>query len=243
MNKGIAVVTGGTRGLGRSISREMVKKGYDVIALYNKNHEAAQKFQAELKHENLAIRIYPVDISDQEQVKQFKSQLQDWGELKVLIHAASRDFHVEPFQSWSTQKIDELFKTNVIGAVNLFQSCFGLLKKTKKPLVISILSSVIQPSLNADFPKGFSGYIVVKSALEALMQSLAREWQKNNISMMNVYAPALATGVFETWPDVMQQMLSAQNKPADPDLIAAQIVNKIENFEFSELGRVYELTF
>ena len=62
MNK-IIIVTGASRGIGREIAKELARKGYTVIANYNKSENQAQELKEELEKENIKIDIFKADIS------------------------------------------------------------------------------------------------------------------------------------------------------------------------------------
>ena len=80
----VAVVTGGTRGIGAAISKELKQKGYRVAASYAGNDEAAQKFQAET-----GIPVYKFDVGDFEACKTAMTQIEaDLGPVDVLVNNA-----------------------------------------------------------------------------------------------------------------------------------------------------------
>jgi acetoacetyl-CoA reductase len=80
----VAVVTGGTRGIGEAISRALKSKGYRVAASYAGNDEAAQKFSADT-----GIPVYKFDVSDFEACKAAMAQIEkDVGPVDVLVNNA-----------------------------------------------------------------------------------------------------------------------------------------------------------
>ena len=69
MNK-VIIVTGASRGIGKEIAKGLSKKGYQVIANYNKSEEQAIKLKEELKKENINIDIFKADVSKRKEAEE-----------------------------------------------------------------------------------------------------------------------------------------------------------------------------
>ncbi len=110
----VALVTGGTRGIGAAISVELKKKGFRVAANYAGNDEAAQKFQAES-----GIPVYKWSVADFDACSAGVAKVEaDIGPVDVLVNNAgiTRDgmFHRMNKQQW-----DEVINTNLSGLFNM----------------------------------------------------------------------------------------------------------------------------
>ena len=80
----VAVVTGGTRGIGKAVSVDLKDAGYCVAAIYGTDHEAAKKFS-----EESGINSYQVDVSDFEACQKGVAQIEaDLGPVEVLVNNA-----------------------------------------------------------------------------------------------------------------------------------------------------------
>ena len=64
------IVTGGSRGIGAAIVKELASSGYNVVLNYNKSEEAAKNIQKELKEININIEIFKADVSKRDEVKE-----------------------------------------------------------------------------------------------------------------------------------------------------------------------------
>ena len=69
MKEKIAIVTGGSRGIGKAIVESLARKGIKVIANYNKSEEKAKQLKEQLNKENISIDIFKADVSKRDEVK------------------------------------------------------------------------------------------------------------------------------------------------------------------------------
>ena len=63
------IVTGGSRGIGAAIVKELAKEKYNIVLNYNNSEEAAKQIQKELEEQNLKIEIFKADVSKREEVR------------------------------------------------------------------------------------------------------------------------------------------------------------------------------
>ena len=88
MNK-VIIVTGASRGIGREISRELAKKGYIIIANYNKSEKQMLELKEELEKEKIKIDIFKADVSKRKETQQLvKYAIKKYGKIDVLINNA-----------------------------------------------------------------------------------------------------------------------------------------------------------
>jgi acetoacetyl-CoA reductase len=131
----VAVVTGGTRGIGAAISKALKAAGYQVAANYGGNDEVAQKFKAET-----GIHVYKWDVSSYEAcVEGLKQVVADLGPVEVLINNAgiTRDsmFHRMKPEQWIA-----VINTNLISLFNMCRPVIEGMRERKFGRIINISS-------------------------------------------------------------------------------------------------------
>ncbi|YAF94201.1 MAG: SDR family oxidoreductase [Nodularia sp. CChRGM 3473] len=186
-NQKVAVVTGGNRGLGLEASRQLAKKGYQVVLTSRdeaKGNAAAQQLQAE----GLDVISYPLDVtSDESSRKLAKFIRQRFGKLDVLVNNAGIYIDAQASEnSIFNAKIDTLQKTietNVYGVLRVTQALIPLMKKQNYGRVVNVSSGMGQLT---DMGGGSTGYRVSKTALNALTRIFASELKGTNILINSV---------------------------------------------------------
>lgn len=174
----VAVVTGGTRGIGAAISVAMKNKGYRVAATYAGNDSAAQKFQAET-----GIPIFKFDVGDWQACEKGVGQIvRDLGSVDILVNNAgiTRDamFHRMGKDQW-----DAVIRTNLDSVFNMTRLVFPGMRDRGFGRIVSISS--------VNGRKGQMGqvnYSAAKAGLLGFTKALAQEGAFKNVTC-NVVAP------------------------------------------------------
>lgn len=104
MNNKVALVTGGTSGIGKEIVKELIEKGCKVVTCYSTNEENAKILKEEINNENLLV--LKCDVSDEEEVINMMKQVQEkFGNLDYLVNNAGtfvdnliKDFNIDDFK-------------------------------------------------------------------------------------------------------------------------------------------------
>ncbi|MBY0461668.1 MAG: acetoacetyl-CoA reductase [Alphaproteobacteria bacterium] len=178
MKTRIALVTGGTRGIGASITLALKRKGYKVIANYHKNHEAANTFA---KQHNIEVSSF--DVGSYEECKIASDNItKNHGFIDILVHNAgiTRDSF---FHKMSPQMWQEVITTNLT-------SCFNIAQPVVIPMRENGFGRIIfLSSINA--LKGQVGqvnYCAAKAGIIGFAKALALETANKGITV-NVIAP------------------------------------------------------
>jgi len=194
----VALVTGGTRGIGHAISIALKSSGYRVVASYAGNDAAAQAFQAET-----GIPVYKFDVGNYEATEKAIQQIsKDVGPIDVLVNNAgiTRDtmFHKMTKQHW-----DEVIGTNLNGLFNVTRQVWEGMRARKFGRVINI------SSINGQ--KGQMGqvnYSASKAGDIGFTKALAQEGARAGITV-NVICPGyIATEMVKAIPqDVLDKSI------------------------------------
>ena len=184
MNK-IVIVTGASRGIGKEIAKRLAKKGYTIIANYNKSEEQILELKKELEKEGINIDTFKADVSRREEVqKLIEYTLNKYKKIDILINNAG----ISQFKEF-TQITDEdwnnMINTNLNSVFYMTQETSKNMIHNKKGCIINISSiwGVIGASCEVH-------YSVSKAGIDAMTKSLAKELGTSNIRI-NSIAPGI----------------------------------------------------
>ncbi|GEP19745.1 SDR family NAD(P)-dependent oxidoreductase [Pediococcus argentinicus] len=199
----VTLVTGGNRGMGLEISRELLQKGQRVI-IGSRNLEKGQDTVNELAQEGLKADLVQLDVTDHNSVESAAKSIQDkYGYLSVLINNAGAvfDFRQEP----SVVEMDRLhkdFEINYFGLIDVTQQLMPLLQQSKQAKIINI-SSMMGSKTEALNPESqvyqavAVGYQSAKAAANMYTVQLAKEMQKKNLNItVNAVDPGMVATEF-----------------------------------------------
>lgn len=174
----VALVTGGTRGIGAGISKELKDKGYTVIASYVSNAESAQRFEQET-----GVKTIAFDVSNFEQCeKAYQDIIQEFKKIDVLVHNAGVTAD-STLARMSQEQWDKVINTNLNSAFFLTKLVLSGMIQEKYGRLIYI------SSVNAlKGQRGQANYAATKSALIGFSKSIALEVANKGITA-NVVAP------------------------------------------------------
>ena len=182
----VAVVTGGGRGIGRSIALKLASAGVDVAILYRKRPEPAAEVKAEIEKMGRRVEAYQCDVSDQDRVHEVFSEIKEaFKRIDILVNNAGlaswgNFIHDTTFVEW-----DKIMKANIYGPYNCIREVLPLMREQKGGHIISMSSVITQVN-----PPTGGPYAVAKAGLEALTKVVANEELGNNIHV-NAVAPGL----------------------------------------------------
>lgn len=188
----IALVTGGSRGLGKNMAINLAKKGIDVVLTYNSNQQKADETVSEIQSLGQNASAFQLDTSDVSQFDGFFEKVaahlqQKTGDahFDFLINNAGTALYA-PFADTTEEQFDAVFNIHLKGVFFFTQKALRLLNDGGR--IINISSGLARFS----FP-GSSAYGSMKGAIEVLTRYLAKELGPRGIAA-NVVAPgAIAT--------------------------------------------------
>ena len=198
-----AIVTGGTRGIGESISKALKAAGYKVAAIYGGNDEAAQKFKAAT-----GISIYKWDVSSYEACSAGIKQVEaDLGPVEVLVNNAgiTRDamFHRMTPEQWNA-----VINTNLNSLFNMCRPVIEGMRSRKFGRIINISSMNGQKG-----QVGQSNYSAAKAGDLGFTKALAQENARSGITVNAVCPGYIATEMVKAVP---QEVMEKSILPAIP---------------------------
>ena len=181
----VAIVTGGTKGIGRAISLLLADEGARVVANFSRDVEAAENLMEEAKLKRLSMGLFKADVTQYEQVKEMVEEtFAQYGKIDILVNNVGlvRDNFL---MLMSDEDWDSLLRGNL---TSLFHCCKAVIRKMipqrkGKIINISSISGILGTS-------GQTNYATTKGGMIGFTKSLARELGSFNIRV-NAVAPGL----------------------------------------------------
>jgi 3-oxoacyl-[acyl-carrier protein] reductase len=179
----VALVTGGSRGIGRAIAEELARAGATVVFTYVANPTAAAEVEKAIHEAGGKARAVRCDVADHEAVEALVAEIvQEHGGLDIAVNNAgvTRD---QLILRMKPEDFDAVIATNLRGAWSVCRAVVRPMMKKRAGRIIN-LSSVVAEMGNP----GQTNYAASKGGLEALTRSLAREIGSRAITV-NAVAP------------------------------------------------------
>ena len=178
-----AIVTGGAKGIGKSIAIALAKKGCNIVINYNSSSEAAIKTANEIKELGVDALCVQANVSDSADcAKLFKEALTLTGKVDILVNNAGITRDTLALRM-SDEDFDAVIKTNLYGTFYCMREAYKLMLRAKYGRIIS-LTSVVGLHGNA----GQANYAASKAGIIGLTKSFAKELAAKNVTI-NAVAP------------------------------------------------------
>ncbi|WP_030347313.1 SDR family oxidoreductase [Streptomyces sp. NRRL S-1022] len=185
----VAVVTGGSRGIGRETVQRLAADGYAVVVGYAGNRERAEAAVEEVASAGGSALAVRADVAEEQQVAAlFEAATAEYGGVDVVVHTAGR-MYLAPIAELDLAELDALHRTNVRGTFVVAREAARRLRRGGA--LITFSTSVV----GLAFP-GYGAYSASKGAVEALTLVLARELRGRDVTVNAVAPGPTATELF-----------------------------------------------
>lgn len=193
----VALVTGGSRGIGRAIVVKLAEAGAKVAFVYHSNQAAADALVSELSGRGLEVWALQADASQKADADRVvESVLEKWGQLDILVNNAGiiRDGLIATMTSENWQAVID---NNLSSVFNFCQAATRTMMSARFGRIVNM------SSVSAEFPNaGQANYAASKAGIEGFSRCMATELAKRGVTV-NVVAP----GFIET--DMTQAVMNA----------------------------------
>ena len=192
MSTSIALITGGSRGLGKSTALKLAEQGVDVVLTYRSNTSEAAKVVAQIEQMGRRAVAHLLDVGDSKSFRDFAAVLkrtlaQTWQreQFDFLINNAGVGVHAS-FAETTEAQFDELVNVHFKGTFFLTQALLPLLADGGR--IVNISSGLARFAL-----PGYAAYAAMKGGVEVLTRYLAKELGARGISVNTVAPGAIET--------------------------------------------------
>jgi len=184
----VALITGASRGIGKSIALKFASLGADIAAVYAGNADKAAEVCEAAREMGVRAEAFQCDVSDFEAVKETVEAIKSsFGTIDILVNNAgiTRDGLI---MTMKEEAFDSVLDVNLKGSFNMIRHCVSIFVKKRGGKIINI-SSIAGVIGNA----GQANYAASKAGLIGLTKSFARE-----LASRNVCCNAIAPGFIKT---------------------------------------------
>jgi 3-oxoacyl-[acyl-carrier protein] reductase len=198
----VAVVTGGTRGIGLAIASRLAADGYDLLLTYRDDAKAAERAREELAGSGRHVEVIAADVSTADGAGMaIEGAMQQLGQLDVVVNNAgiTRDTLL---MRMSEDDWDAVLTTNLKGAFLVSKAAVRPMLRQRSGRIVNI-TSVVGQAGNV----GQANYAAAKAGLIGFTKSLAKEVGSRGITVNAVAPGFIATRLTEGLPDEMKAML------------------------------------
>jgi 3-oxoacyl-[acyl-carrier protein] reductase len=219
----VALVTGGSGGIGRAICERLAADGFKVAVHFRSNAAAANAVVERIGSKGGTAQAFGADLTDPEQVKALVARVVSaFGGVDVLVNNASPHIVAKPFDLLSWNDFDGHFRAQVGAAFFLCQEVVPRMKTRKQGRIINITSMVADGTPTPQW----TTYAVAKSALATFTRALAVELGPSGIRVNNVAPGMTDTALVGDIPE-KARLIVAQQTPlrrlADPTDVAGAV--------------------
>ncbi|WP_124640849.1 3-ketoacyl-ACP reductase [Amniculibacterium aquaticum] len=182
-----AIITGGSRGLGKAIAMALAHEGVN-IGITGRSTETLKTVAAEIENLGVKVAFAAFDISKEEEVNQgIKKIISDLGTVDILINNAGIG-NFGKLDEMPTKTWEQVMQTNLMGVYYAAQAVYPYLKEKNQGDIVNIASIA-----GLKGGAGMSAYAASKAAVISLSQSMMAEWRKNNIRVFTLTPSTIAT--------------------------------------------------
>jgi 3-oxoacyl-[acyl-carrier protein] reductase len=214
----VALVTGGSLGIGTAVSLDLAKNGADVALTYRKHGDEAKTIVEQIIKMGRRGKDYKVDISDFAAAQGLvKNVLDDFGRLDILINNAGMNWDGVVWKM-TEEQWDAVINVDLKGTFNFIRAVAPHFKEQKSGKIINMTSI---NGLRGKF--GQANYAAAKAGVIGLTKTVAKEMGKYSVNVNAVAPGMIVTDIYKNLPDEFKQKAAEEtvfNRLGQPEDIA-----------------------
>lgn len=216
--KKVAIITGGSRGIGFECAKKLASEGYNVAICSRSQNELKYASNFLKKKYNISCFYMTMDASKIENVKQFVNQvIKKYKYVNVLINNCGIQLN-KKFEKLSFDELQSVIQINLFSYIYFSKLVGSQMIKQKQGKIINISSVLSKFPLIGRLP-----YSIAKSGIDALTRSIALEWSKYNIICNSINPGHISTNLIKK--DINRGLISTK------ELKQRSITNSIGTLE------------
>jgi len=203
----VALVTGSTRGIGRSIAEELARAGAKVV-VSSRKAEACEQVRSEFEKQHLEVLAKPCNVSRKEELQALvDATMAKWGRIDIVVANAAANPYYGPLTGIGDDAFDKIFANNLKSVLWLAAMTLPLMHAGGSFTLVGSIGGLIANTV-------IGAYGISKAAGHHLVRNLAAEWGPKNVRV-NAIAPGLIKTEFARalWEDEKRAAERVSNTP------------------------------
>ncbi|MBD1380773.1 acetoacetyl-CoA reductase [Metabacillus arenae] len=230
LNNKVAIVTGGAKGIGQAITKELAKNGVKVVINYNSSKGTAEKLTTDLKAEGREVYAVQADVSKiEDSQKLVEEAVQQFGRIDIVVNNAgiTRD---STFKKLNEEDWRKVIDVNLNSVYNTISAALPHLLESDAGRIINISSIIGQAG-----GFGQTNYAAAKAGMIGYTKSLALELAKSNVTVNAICPGFIDTEMVREIPENVREKIIAKipaRRLGNPDEIARGVVFLCKDGEY-----------
>ena len=214
----VALITGGSMGIGTAICLDLAKNGADVALTYRKHGEEAKAIVAQIVDMGRKAKAYQIDVSNFDEAQNLVAEIvKEFGHVDILVNNAGMNWDGVVWKM-TEEQWDKVIAVDLKGTFNFIRAVSPLYREQKSGKIINITSI---NGLRGKF--GQANYSAAKAGTIGLTKTVAKELGRSNVNV-NIVAPGMIlTDMFKDLPEEFKQKAADEtvfNRLGEPEDVA-----------------------
>ena len=214
----VALITGGSMGIGTSICLDLAKNGADVALTYRKHGDEAKAIAEQIQEMGRKAKAFSVDVSNFDESQKLVTEIvQEFGHVDILVNNAGMNWDGVVWKM-SEEQWDKVIAVDLKGTFNFIRAVSPLFREQKSGKIINITSI---NGLRGKF--GQANYSAAKAGTIGLTKTVSKELGRSNVNVNTVAPGMILTDMFKDLPEEFKQKAADEtvfNRLGEPEDVA-----------------------
>ena len=220
MSNKVAIIAGGTGGIGRAIARKFAEDAYQVVVLY-KNTPVKEAESLVVTLPGSGHKVLSCDVTDFVAVERaVKSIAEEKGKIDACIYSVIDKLVRKKITELDSASFQFQFESAVFGGFNLFKSVAPIMQRQSQGRIVGITSAALEPNVDTG---RMGAYVPAKYALRGLLREFAKELAPYGVTVNAVAPGFVPTALNSDLPEQMAELVREKNpmkKVVSPEDVA-----------------------